>query len=111
MLWFHDHLVELKLNKVFSLYIIVLGIIHQQEVEQIMANVFIQHFKYFFKFLQSLLSVFNPFTETLSTFRSTFLIASFPITGVVSTSTNACPLLTRHRQNTNKMFRLLLRMY
>jgi len=30
MLWFYDHLVELKLNKVLSVYIIVLHIMHLQ---------------------------------------------------------------------------------
>jgi len=43
-----------------------------------------------------------------------FLLASCPITGVVSTTTNACPdcpLLARHRHNANKMFKLLLCMY
>jgi len=40
-----------------------------------------------------------------------FLIASYPITGVVGTTSSTCLLLTKHRQNTNKMFKLLLRMY
>jgi len=39
------------------------------------------------------------------------LIASCPIIGLVVTTLSTCPLLTRHRQNTNKMFKLSLRMY
>jgi len=39
------------------------------------------------------------------------LIASCPITGVIGTTSSTCPLLTKHRQNTNKMFKLLLCIY
>jgi len=39
------------------------------------------------------------------------LTASCPIIGVVVTTLSTCPLLTRHRQNTNNMFKLSLRIY
>jgi len=33
------------------------------------------------------------------------LIASCPITGIVGTTSSTCLLLTKHRQNTNKMLK------
>jgi len=39
------------------------------------------------------------------------LIASCPTTGVVGNTSSTCLLLRKHHQNTNKICKLLLRMY
>jgi len=73
-----------------------------------MPTFFIQCFKHFF-YSCHVFSMFLIFLKRFFTFRSMLLIASCPVTGIVGITSSTCLLLTKHCQNTNKMFKLLLR--